>query len=68
MFCTCKIRNLLSSSAPQDGQTALYIASWKGNEMIVDLLIGARCNIDAQTKVRACLLYIMIVSYVCLCR
>ena len=40
-----------SSSAPQTGQTALYKACWKGNEKIVDLLIGAGCNIDVQDKV-----------------
>ena len=44
----------------QDGQTALYIASWKGHDQIVELLLRREANVKHQTKVRPVML-------VCVC-
>ena len=40
----------------QDGQTALYNASWKGHDQIVNLLLGREANVNHQTKVRSLML------------
>jgi len=44
----------------QDGQTALYIASWKGHDQIVELLLRREADVNHQTKVRPLML-------VCVC-
>ena len=36
----------------QDGQTALYIASWKGHDWIVELLLRRGADANHQKKVR----------------
>ena len=38
--------------APQYGETPLYIAAEKGNQEVVQLLVQADANKDAQNKVR----------------
>ena len=40
----------------QNGQTALYIASWKGHDQIVELLLKRETNVNHQIKVRLLLL------------
>ena len=40
----------------QTGLTALYIASWKGHDQIVELLLKRETNVNHQTKVRLLLL------------
>ena len=46
-----KLCNLLSMISMQDSYTALYSASQKGHEKIVQLLIQAGANVDLQTNV-----------------
>ena len=36
----------------QDGQTALFIASYNGHDQIVELLLRREANVDHQTEVR----------------
>ena len=36
----------------QTGQTALYIASWKGHDQIAELLLNKEADVNHQTKVR----------------
>ena len=40
----------------QTAQTALYIASWKGHDQIVELLLRREANVNHQTKVRRLML------------
>ena len=44
----------------QNGQTALFIASWKGHDQIVELLLRREANVNHQIKVRLLML-------VCVC-
>ena len=40
----------------QNGQTALYIASWKGHDQIVELLLKKEVDVNHQMKVRPLML------------
>ena len=40
----------------QTGLTALYIASWKGHDQIVEFLLKRETNVNHQEKVRLLLL------------
>ena len=40
----------------QTGQTAVYIASWKGHDQIVELLLRREADVNHQTKVRLLML------------
>ena len=46
----------------QDGQTALYIASSKGHDQIVELLLRREADVNHQTKVR---LLMLVCVHVC---
>ena len=43
----------------QDGQTALFIASLKGHDQIVELLLRREADVNHQTKVRLLMLVCM---------
>ena len=45
-----------SSLHVQDGQTALYIASRKGHDQIVELLLKREAEVNHQTNVRLVML------------
>ena len=42
----------------QDGQTALYIASWKGYDHIVELLLKREADVNHQKEVRPLLMLV----------
>ena len=47
----------------QDGQTALYIASWKGYDQIVELLLKSKADVNHQTKVRLLMLVVCVLLH-----
>ena len=47
---TCML--LCSPLCAQDGQTALYIASYKGHDQIVELLLRREADVNHQIKVK----------------
>ena len=50
MFITCD--SVLSHSVPQDGRTALMLASLRGHTDVVQLLLSSGAQVDLQDKVR----------------
>ena len=43
----------------QDGQTALFVSSYKGHDQIVELLLRSEANVNYQTKVKLLILVCM---------
>ena len=49
----------------QDGRTALYIASWKGHDRIVELLLKREADVNHQKEVRLLLLVCVFIHEKC---
>ena len=49
----------------QTGQTELYIASWKGHDQIVELLLKKEVDVNHQKKVRPLMLVCVFLNEKC---
>ena len=45
---------LLITLTLQDGQTALYVASWNGHDEVVKILLKAKADLNLQRNVSNC--------------